>query len=158
MAEDDQWNYGFGSESRGPVDDEEMKRLFRDGVIHTETLVWRQGMADWVPLRETDLIAISGAPPLPPQAASTDMGQDAGMRMLLPVGRSALAIAAGYMGLFAILVLPAPFALLLGILAVRDIKKHPEKHGLGRAWFAIIIGGLVTVVTGLVLLYSMLEQ
>jgi len=66
------------------------------------------------------------------------------MRMILPVGRSILAIAAGYAGLFAILLFPAPIALILGILAVVDIKKHPEKHGMGRAVFALITGGIFT--------------
>jgi hypothetical protein len=44
--------------------------------------------------------------------------------------------------LFALLACPAPIALLLGILAIRDIKQHPEKHGMGRAVFAIITGAL----------------
>jgi len=62
--------------------------------------------------------------------------------MILPVGRSFLAIAAGYAGLFAVLIFPAPIALTLGILAVIDIKRHPEKHGMGRAVFALITRGL----------------
>ena len=66
------------------------------------------------------------------------------MRMLLPVGRSGLAIAAGYAGLFALLIVPAPLALLLGVLAVRDIKKNPKKHGMGRAIFGIVVGALGT--------------
>jgi predicted acyltransferase len=66
------------------------------------------------------------------------------MRALLPVGRSGWAIAAGYLGLFAFLVVPAPLALLTGLLAVRDIKRHPEKHGMGRAGFGIVIGILGT--------------
>lgn len=67
------------------------------------------------------------------------------MRMLLPVGRSGLAIAAGYAGLFAFLGIFAPVALVLGILAVRDLSKHPEKRGRGRAWFGLITGALCTV-------------
>jgi hypothetical protein len=78
------------------------------------------------------------------QHVSTD-SDSAAMRLILPVGRSGLAIAAGYAGLFAILILPAPLALLLGILAVMDIKKHPEKHGMGRAIFAIIMGGIFSI-------------
>jgi predicted acyltransferase len=66
------------------------------------------------------------------------------MRALLPVGRSGWAIAAGYLGLFSFLVVPAPLALLTGLLAVRDIKRHPEKHGMGRAGFGIVIGILGT--------------
>ena len=65
--------------------------------------------------------------------------------MILPVGRSGLAIAAGYVGLLSILFFPAPIALLLGILAIIDIRRNPEKHGMGRAVFALIMGGLFSV-------------
>lgn len=75
----------------------------------------------------------------------TDLS-DATMRMLLPIGRSGYAIAAGYLGLFSILLVPAPFALLFGILGVRDIKKNKDKYegngGMGRAMFGIIMGAI----------------
>lgn len=74
----------------------------------------------------------------------SDLGESAAMRMLLPVGRSGLAIAAGYAGLFSLLVLPAPLALVLGLLAVRDIRKNPKKHGMGRAVFGLAMGILGT--------------
>jgi hypothetical protein len=67
------------------------------------------------------------------------------MRALLPVGRSGWAIAAGYLGLFSLLVLPAPLALICGLLAVRDIRRNPNKHGMGRAVFGIVLGGLGTL-------------
>ena len=62
-------------------------------------------------------------------------------RIALPVGRSGLAIAAGYVGLVSIFIfLLAPAAVLLGVSALRDIRLHPEKLGKGRAWFAIVVG------------------
>ncbi len=71
----------------------------------------------------------------------TGVGEpDAVMRMLLPVGRSGFAIAAGYLGLLSVFVIPAPFAILFGILAIRDIKKNPHKHGMGRVVFGIAMG------------------
>lgn len=75
--------------------------------------------------------------------AATD--DDAVVKWLLPVGRSGFAMAAGYLALFSVLVVPAPLALLFGVLALRDIKKHPEKSGRGRAWFGIVFGGLFTI-------------
>ena len=69
----------------------------------------------------------------------------AGMRILLPVGRSMWAIAAGYLGLFSLIIVPAPIALIVGIIAVIDIKKNPQKHGMGRAIFAIIMGTLFLI-------------
>ena len=80
-----------------------------------------------------------------------DMGQDAGMRLLLPVGLSGWAIASGYLGLISVLLLPAPFALLTGILAIREMKRNPKKHGMGRAIFGIIMGSLFTLAGAFVL-------
>src|SRR6266404_5143516 len=74
------------------------------------------------------------------------IGDDPGMRMLLPVGRSIWAIVAGYLGLFSLLCFPAPFAILIGIIAIIDIKKNPEKHGMGRAIFGIVMGTLAIFV------------
>jgi hypothetical protein len=69
----------------------------------------------------------------------------AATRMVLPVGRSGYAIAAGYLGLFSVLLIFAPFALIFGILAVRDIKKNKDKHGMGRAIFGIIMGSIFSI-------------
>lgn len=79
------------------------------------------------------------------QRRQQDIGQDAGMRMLMPVGRSGWAIAAGYLGLISVLVFPAPFAVIAGILAIREMKRDPEKHGMGRAIFGLVMGGLFTL-------------
>lgn len=72
------------------------------------------------------------------------------VKYLVPIGRSGLAIAAGYVALLGTLVIPAPLGIILGILALRDIKKHPEKLGKARAWFAIIY------CTGILLLFTWL--
>ena len=84
-------------------------------------------------------------PPLA-RAAPPDLGDDAAIRMLLPVGRSGWAIAAGYAGLFSVLCFPAPIAIVLGLVAIWDIRKHPKKHGMGRAIFGLVMGTLVTLV------------
>jgi hypothetical protein len=84
--------------------------------------------------------------PLRTVATQDPLGNDPAMRLLIPVGRSLWAIAAGYAGLFALLVFPAPLALILGIIAIRDMKLHPEKHGMGRAVFGLVTGALGTCV------------
>jgi hypothetical protein len=83
---------------------------------------------------------------------AVDIGQNARIRMLLPLGRSGYAIAAGYLGLFSLLIVPAPLALLFGILAVRHIRRDPKKHGMGRAVFGIVMGSLGSVVIAFTLL------
>ncbi len=87
-------------------------------------------------------------PPPLPAPRNNRLGDDLGMRVLLPVGRSVYAIVAGYLGLISILLIPAPMALVMGIIAVWDIRRSKgtenEKFGMGRAIFGIVMGGLVT--------------
>ncbi len=75
---------------------------------------------------------------------SPDLGESSAMRMVLPVGRTPLSIVAGYLGLFSFTFVLAPVSLIVGILAIRNLKAHPEMHGMGRAWFGTIMGGLFT--------------
>ena len=65
--------------------------------------------------------------------------------MLLPVGRSLWAIVAGYLGLISVLLVPAPFALITGIIAIRDMRRNPKLRGMGRAVFGIVMGSLGTI-------------
>ena len=84
-----------------------------------------------------------GIQPKNPRAVSTD--EYATMSLLIPIGRSGWAIAAGYLGLLSLIPYVGVFAVLIGIVAVLDIKKHPDKHGLGRAWFGIAMGVLTII-------------
>lgn len=101
-------------------------------------------------------------PPLPlqPVHVHKPIGENAGMRLLLPVGRSMWAIIAGYLGLFSLILVFAPGALVCGIVAVQDIRKSRgglrPKHGMGRAIFGIVMGtlgtiGLIIVITSMFL-------
>jgi hypothetical protein len=72
-------------------------------------------------------------------------------RTLVPVGRPLSAIAAGYCALFGIIPgFGLPFsvaALVCGIVALGRIRRDPSLVGKGRAWFGIILGGLMTLVS-----------
>jgi len=143
----------------GPFDDSEVLADLRDHKYFADDLGWREGMADWKPLRDLypdeplppPIPPPPSPPPLPPPPSPPQpLGDDAAMRMLLPVGRSGWAIAAGYLGLFSLIVLPAPAALLVSIVAIWDIRRsksspHP-KHGMGRAIFGLIMGILGTAI------------
>jgi hypothetical protein len=84
-------------------------------------------------------------PPLPYQTDHQQQPKyDPVLGAMIPIGRSGWAIAAGYLGIFSVLLIFAPFAILTGILALRDIAANPEKHGKGRALFGIIMGTLGT--------------
>jgi hypothetical protein len=77
---------------------------------------------------------------------------DAALRYLVPVGRSGFAIAAGYLALFCVLLVPGPLALACGLLGLRSIARRPELLGRGRAWFGIVAGSVATAVLVFILI------
>lgn len=90
-------------------------------------------------------------------ARAADPAHDPALRALLPVGRSGLSIAAGYLGLFAVLPLFHLLALGCGVLAVLDLRKHPDKGGMGRAVFGLVMGVLFTGIYGLAFVAAALK-
>ena len=66
------WYYMEDEQQRGPIMDADLEALHRDGKINSETMVWRDGMADWQPLREVrpDAGAKSSAPAVLPSTGT----------------------------------------------------------------------------------------
>ncbi len=83
---------------------------------------------------------------------------DLGMRMLIPVGLSGYAIAAGYLGLISVLLLPAPAAIVFGILGIKDIQRNPKKHGMGRCVFGIVMGGLMLLAVAIGVVFAIINK
>lgn len=48
------WYYAENDQQLGPVTAEEFSRLIADGVIKDDTLVWTDGMEDWLPLSRVE--------------------------------------------------------------------------------------------------------
>ena len=46
------WYYAAGNERKGPISEDDLRRLTETGVVTGKTLVWREGMVDWKPYRE----------------------------------------------------------------------------------------------------------
>lgn len=63
------WFYAVGAERKGPVTEAELDRLVAQGEVRPDSLVWREGMADWKPLAEARPVAGTGQPPKLPAAA-----------------------------------------------------------------------------------------
>ncbi|WP_435893404.1 GYF domain-containing protein [Oceaniferula spumae] len=49
MAE---WFYGKDNTQHGPVSDLEVRTLISTGQIDASTIIWREGMTDWLPLKD----------------------------------------------------------------------------------------------------------
>lgn len=61
------------------------------------------------------------------------------IHLLVPVDTSLYCIISGYLGLFAVLGIFAPLAVIFGILGLRESKKK-KLHGALRAYFALSSG------------------
>jgi hypothetical protein len=80
--------------------------------------------------------------------------QDRGAVGAPEVTLSGWAVAAFYLGLVSILVIPAPIALLCGVVALVDIHRNPAKSGVARAVIGVVLGGLMTLVLVLGVLHG----
>jgi membrane protease subunit (stomatin/prohibitin family) len=66
-----QWYAGIGGQQQGPFDLNALAAQVRGGAITPATLVWKQGLSQWVPAQQVpELAEIFGSvpPPLPPQS------------------------------------------------------------------------------------------
>lgn len=93
--------------------------------------------ADWA-TNSNNPYAVGQPVPASPADASRNL------QMLVPVGRTPWAIAAGYLGLFSfcIPIIAALSAIFCGVMGLRAIKKDPKLLGAGRCWFGIVMGSL----------------
>ena len=64
------WHYVEGSEARGPVTDAELEALISSGSVGPHTLVWHEGMAEWLTCSQVqDPRFAAFGPSVPPVAA-----------------------------------------------------------------------------------------
>ncbi|MBO6513223.1 MAG: DUF4190 domain-containing protein [Phycisphaerales bacterium] len=87
--------------------------------------------------------------PTDPNAASAAQSRSVeaienDLKYLIPMGTSPIPMIAGYLGLFSILVFPAPFALIFGVVGLKQLKNKNITNGKGRCWTGIILGSIFT--------------
>ena len=70
------WHYVEQQQQIGPVTDEQLAKLFQTGSINADTLVWREGLPDWIPFRDAKLESNPPPTTAPPLAATTPANAD----------------------------------------------------------------------------------
>jgi len=68
------------------------------------------------------------------------------LSLILPVGTPFSAFLAGYLGLFSVFVVPAPFAVIFGIIGLAHLRRSPEQRGALRCWTGIVLGGIFSAI------------
>jgi hypothetical protein len=80
------WYYTLNNQQVGPVEEAEIKKLVEAGKITHGTLVWTNGMANWLPIGQTPLAGLLGSvpPPVapPPMAVVYEDPEVASMKKL----------------------------------------------------------------------------
>jgi hypothetical protein len=78
--------------------------------------------------------------------------RDRALEMVVPINRAPLAIVAGYLGLFSLILLPGPIAVVVSIVALKQLRTTPEVGGRGRAWFGLIAGSFASLILAITIL------
>ena len=64
-----QYYYAHQGQQAGPVSFEQLRALFANRTVNRESLIWKQGMSGWAPLKEVEelkaFLGGSTPPPLP---------------------------------------------------------------------------------------------
>lgn len=172
----DAWFLIRGGKRIGPLSAADLRARAAAGEITPTDLLWKQGLTDPVPCGSVRGLFAAASPPVRPGAtvrtgASSPAappplpaaggggnpsltGEDVALGFVIPHKVSALAVVAGYVGLLSIACFPAPIAIILGILALIDLRKHPGRQGYGRAIFAIVMGSIALIVALVLLVLS----
>jgi type IV pilus assembly protein PilA len=109
------WFYADAqNQQQGPVDKAWLASAYGAGTVNANTLVWREGLESWVPLRQAaaqlGLMIVGGTPPLPASARA------GGARIVKPASSSSsswviiLVVVFGliaFIGILAAIALPA---------------------------------------------------
>ena len=144
-----QWYYGSSAGQHGPVDENELRAMIASGGISPQTLVWRDGMRDWVPLQSLPEFGMQQ----PAAPYHTPYGGPPGYYPGAPVPNSGLAIAsmvcgiAGYLTCYFVGILGIP-AVICGHMAISQINNSPVPvAGRGMAIAGLILGYLGILIT-----------
>ncbi|MBI5802206.1 MAG: DUF4339 domain-containing protein [Verrucomicrobia bacterium] len=72
------WFYAIGQQQQGPVTEDQLQALVKDGVVTADTLVWREGMANWQPCRNVAPATVALPPAVPGAATAAAFAVGAG--------------------------------------------------------------------------------
>jgi hypothetical protein len=145
MAE---WYYGENGTQVGPLDDHAMRSAIGEGRLHQQTLVWRDGMVNWLPLGNVpelaapNLQSVPHAPPVPVYYGPTSSPM-AGRASGMAVASMVCGIVT-WVSCFVFLGLPAIAAIICGHLALSSINHSPVPvAGRGMAISGLVMGYLM---------------
>jgi hypothetical protein len=167
------WYYASNGQQAGPVSQEELAELFRNGTVKPFDLVWNETMAEWTPIGKMTDFALSsppaavssipqGFPPLetpPPMSSPTEApvfqpaqpyGSSVNNIVPPPRATDGLAIASLVLGLLTLLccgVFTGIPAIICGHISLLKVSRNPNLQGKGMAIAGLVLGYVGTIGT-----------
>jgi hypothetical protein len=156
---------GADQKEYGPITADQLRQWITEGRVNGESRVLPEGATDWKRMVELPEFASvwAAAPPLPtpapPPGPTLAPGSPRSMVMPpVPPKSNQLAVWAMVTGILAVICCQfiGPVSIVLGAVALSQIKQHPEQTGHGFAVTGIVLGvlSLLLVIVGLILVFS----
>ncbi len=163
-----EWFYSKGGAQEGPFEEAEMRTRITSGQVGVSDLLWREGMAEWLPLAQVSEFSSASAssdstsPYVTPETNPASAPQAAAYAPIPPT--SGLAIASLVCGILAILSSCVYVGILFGIpavitghMAMKSFKNPQEpRNGKGMAIAGLVCGYLGSLITLGVILFGFL--
>lgn len=148
------WFVGSDKNQRGPVDLYELRKLIQSGVVTRVTLVWTEGLDQWLSADQVEMLrdefrSTSAPPPFPPTLPKT---------LLVNSEQRALSSEATTWGLFwriilltigNVLIIPAPWIGVEYWKYIAETTKFPNglnfkfRGRMSDVWYLMIAQGIV---------------
>lgn len=68
-----EWYYSNNGQQAGPVSQDQLAELFRNGTVKPFDLVWNETMTEWTPIGKVDAFASAAPAPAPAPAPASDL-------------------------------------------------------------------------------------
>jgi hypothetical protein len=145
---------GADQKEYGPITADQLRQWISEGRINGQTKVQTEGAAGWKSVSELPEFVAAlpvAAPPAPMTPMPVAMAPAAAKSNPLAIW----AMVTGILGLLCCQIL-GPVSIVLGLVALSQIKKNPQQEGSGFAIAGIVLGilSLILVIVGIVMFLS----
>lgn len=154
-----EWYYASNGQQAGPVSQEALAEMFRNGTVKSTDLVWSESLTEWTPIGKVPAFASAAPAPAPadaPPPLSAQVPVSPAPHSPYPhagavsSGRRAdsLAITTFVLGLLTPMccgILTGIPAIICGHIALSRISKNPDLGGKGLAIAGLVIGYIGTL-------------
>jgi hypothetical protein len=144
-----EWFFARGGTHQGPIAFHELQRMVTSGEIEANGLVWKRGMAAWIPAHQVPELGFASRATTPAQRTGDYSSQPilVASEVYQPPRTSGLAIASLVLGLLWLCGLGSLLALVFASVALSQISRSRGRlEGKGMA-----IAGMVLGIVGLCL-------